>query len=121
MAEFILNPTLIPVPGGKTISEYIGRVNSHDDDVSVAIMQAPSGWIEPYQTPEFDEYTIVISGSVVVEHTHGKSVINAGQAFVSHKGERVRYSTTEDTQYVSVCVPAFSPDTVNREAENLSD
>jgi len=66
MSEFILNPTLIPVPGGKSISEYIGRVNSKDENVSVAIMQAPAGWTESFQTPEFDEYTIVTTGSILV-------------------------------------------------------
>ena len=123
MAELISAPTRIPVPGGKVIDEYVGRVTTGTEAVSVAHMIAPGGWSEPAQQPEFDEVTVVLRGVVNVEVTDGggstKTLeVPAGQAVVTKAGERVRYSTgTEETEYVAVCLPAFSPDTVNRDPE----
>ena len=121
MAELIPAPTRIPVPGGKVIDEYVGRVNSGSESVSVAHMQAPPGWSEPAQTPEFDEITLVLRGMVradVPAKGGGTKTLDvrAGQALLTRAGERVRYSTgEEETEYVAVCLPAFSPDTANRE------
>ena len=121
MAELIPAPTRIPVPGGKVIDEYVGRVNSGSESVSVAHMQAPPGWSEPPQIPEFDEITLVLRGLVRAEvpaETGGIKTLDvrAGQALLTRAGEKVRYSTgDEQTEYVAICMPAFSPDTVNRE------
>jgi len=120
MAELISAPTSIPVPGGKVIDEYVGRVNTGTGAVSVAHMTAPPGWDEPAQAPEFDEITVVLRGIVRVEvSTDGASEtieVRAGQAVITRAGERVRYSTgDEETEYVAVCLPAFSPETVNRD------
>lgn len=105
-----------PGPGGKTIDEYVGRVNSGDSGISIAHMKAPAGWDEPAQTPEFGEYTLVLSGTVVVEHAEGTTEVDAGQAFVSEPGEKIRYSCgPEGAEYVAVCLPAFSPESVNRD------
>jgi mannose-6-phosphate isomerase-like protein (cupin superfamily) len=123
MAELISAPTRIPVPGGKVIDEYVGRVNTGTDAVSVAHMVAPGGWSEPAQQPEFDEVTVVLRGVVHVEVSDrdgGTSTLEvpAGQAVLTRAGERVRYSTgAEETEYVAVCMPAFSPDSVNRDPE----
>jgi len=114
-------PTVIEAAGNKPkiIQEYIGRVNSGTGAVSVAHMRSPSGWSEPAQSPAFDEYTLVLSGVLRVEFEGGELEVGAGQAVVAHRGERVRYSTPrpEGAEYIAVCVPAFSPDTVHREAE----
>ena len=116
--QLIPTPTRIPVPGGKVIDEYVGRVTSGTDAVSVAHMQAPSGWSEPAQTPDFDEVTLVLRGSVVVEHDGGRLELPAGQAVITRSGERVRYLVgDEGAEYVAVCLPAFAPDTVHREGE----
>ncbi|HET8614209.1 MAG TPA: cupin domain-containing protein [Actinomycetales bacterium] len=116
MPELIERPTRVPVPGGKIIDEYVGRVNTGSQQVSVARMTAPAGWDEPAQTPEFDEVTLVLSGSVVVEHDDGETTVAAGQAVLTRAGERVRYRVgDEGAQYVAVCLPAFGPDLVNRE------
>jgi mannose-6-phosphate isomerase-like protein (cupin superfamily) len=123
MAELISAPTRIPVPGGKVIDEYVGRVTTGTEAVSVAHMIAPGGWSEPAQQPEFDEVTVVLRGVVNVEVTDGDGAtrtleVPAGQAVVTKAGERVRYSTgSEETEYVAVCLPAFSPETVNRDEE----
>jgi len=103
----------------KIIQEYIGRVNSGTADVSVARMCSPSGWIEPAQTPQFDEYTLVLEGALHVEFEGGEMDVEAGQAVVAQRGEWVRYSTpgAEGAEYIAVCLPAFSPDAVNREPE----
>jgi len=123
MAELISAPTRIPVPGGKVIDEYVGRVTTGTEAFSVAHMVAPGGWSEPAQQPGFDEVTVVLRGTVMVEVTDGAGAtssieVPAGQAVITRAGERVRYSTgAEETEYVAVCLPAFSPDNVNRDPE----
>ena len=117
--QLIAAPTRIPVPGGKVIDEYVGRVTSADSAVSVAHMQAPAGWSEPAQTPEFDEVTLVLSGSVVVEHDGGRLEVPAGQAVITRSGERVRYLVgAEGAEYVAVCLPAFDPDLAHRDPDD---
>ena len=103
----------------KRIEEFAGRVNSGHGNVSVARMTSPEGWLEPGQRPEFEEITLVLSGMVRVEHEGGELEVRAGQAVVTHAGEWVRYSTPEPggAQYVAICLPAFSPDTVHRDDE----
>lgn len=116
MVRLITTPERIPVPGGKIIDEYVGRVATGTEGVSVARMSAPPGWDEPAQTPEFDEVTLVLRGSVVVEHDDGPTTVTAGQAILTPAGERVRYVAGPDgAEYVAVCMPAFGPDLVNRE------
>jgi ethanolamine utilization protein EutQ (cupin superfamily) len=117
MPEFIASAAQIPVPGGKVILEYVGRANSGETAVSIAHMDAPAGWSEPFQTPEFDEYTMVIRGLLRVEHAAGIIDVEAGQAVVTRSGERVRYTTTPDSgaEYVAVCLPAFAPDLAHRD------
>jgi mannose-6-phosphate isomerase-like protein (cupin superfamily) len=117
VAELIEAPTRVPVPGGKVINEHVGRVNSGDAAVSIAHMVAPAGWTEPPQTPEFDEYTLVLRGRIEVEHPGGVLRVEAGQAVVTRAGERIRYSTTgtEGAEYIAVCLPAFDPGLVHRE------
>ena len=116
MPQLIESPTRIPVPGGKVIDEYVGKVTSGTSAVSVARMLAPAGWDEPAQTPEFDEVTLVLAGSVVVEHDGGSLTVPAGQAVLTRAGERVRYSVGPDgAEYVAVCLPAFDPDLAHRE------
>jgi ethanolamine utilization protein EutQ (cupin superfamily) len=118
MVQFIERPTRVEAAGTppKTILEYVGRVNSGTEGLSVAHMKSPRGWTEPRQTPAFDEYTIVLSGRVHVEHAEGVIDVAAGQAVVAKRGEWVRYSTPEEAaEYIAVCLPAFSPDTVHRE------
>ena len=115
MPEHISGPTRIPVPGGKIIDEYVGRVNSGTEAVSIAHMGAPAGWDEPVQCPEFDEYTVVLRGTLLVTHGAGTTTVEAGQAVVMRAGERVRYSTGDDgAEYIAVCLPAFGPDLANR-------
>jgi quercetin dioxygenase-like cupin family protein len=116
MPQLIATPTHIPVPGNKIIDEYIGRVNSGDTQASVAHMRSPAGWSEPGQRPDFDEYTVVFKGKMRVEHEGGVTEVQAGQAIIAHRGEWVRYSTPEGAEYVAICVPAFSPETVHRDA-----
>ena len=116
MPQLIESPTRIPVPGGKLIDEYVGRANSGTADVSVAHMQAPAGWEEPAQTPDFDEVTLVLRGAVRVEHDGGTVSVSAGQAVLTRAGERVRYSVgPEGAEYVAVCLPAFAPEAAHRE------
>jgi mannose-6-phosphate isomerase-like protein (cupin superfamily) len=119
MARKIKSPTVIEAAGNKPkiIREFVGRVNTQTDNVSIAHMKSPSGWIEPRQTPEFDEYTVVLNGMLRVE-TNGETLdITAGEAVIAHKNEWVRYSTPgpEGAEYIAVCLPAFSPDTVHRD------
>lgn len=116
MPKLIEAPTQIPVPGNKIIDEYIGRVNSGDTQTSIAHMRSPVGWSEPGQRPDFDEYTVVLKGVMRVEHEGGVTEVKAGQAIIARKGEWVRYSTPEGAEYMAICVPAFTPDTVHRDA-----
>lgn len=120
MSPTLINaPTRITAAGNKPklIDEYVGRVNSKNTNVSIAHMRSPSGWIEPGQTPEFEEFTYVLRGSLHVKHRDGEFDVNAGQAVITHPGEWVQYSTPgpEGAEYIAVCVPAFSPDTVHRD------
>jgi mannose-6-phosphate isomerase-like protein (cupin superfamily) len=119
MAELIEKATRIPVPGGKVIDEYVGRVNSGETALSVAHMVAPGGWVEPAQTPGFDEYTLVLRGRVRVETAGGTYDVGAGSAIVTRAGERIRYSTPDDegAEYVAICRPAFGPDLARREGD----
>jgi quercetin dioxygenase-like cupin family protein len=122
MPRLIPEPTVIPVPGGKVIRELVGRVNTETDSVSVAHMIAPAGWDEPYQKPSFDEITVVLAGSLVVEHEGGPTTVAAGQSIITEAGERIRYSCGEDgAEYIAICLPAFSPDTVGREDEGAAE
>lgn len=120
MARVILEPKTIPAVGQppKLIEEFIGRVNSATSEASLARMTSPAGWQEPGQTPEFDEYTIVLRGMLQVETRSGTVRVQAGQAVIAPRGEWVRYSTPEPggAEYIAVCVPAFSPGTVHRDA-----
>ena len=116
MPKLIDAPKRIPVPGNKVVDEYIGRVNTGDSRVSIAYMRSPAGWSEPGQKPEFDEFTVVLKGAVRVEHKGGELQVAAGQAVLAQKGEWVRYSTPQGAEYVAICVPAFSPDTVHRDS-----
>jgi len=100
----------------KIIQEYIGRVNSKTQALSIARMSSPAGWVEPGQTPEFDEYTLVLGGMLRVEHKGGAIDVQAGQAVIAHAGEWIRYSTPNGAEYVAICLPAFSPDTVHRDS-----
>ncbi len=117
MPTLINSPTRIAAAGTKPkiIEEYVGRVNSRTAAVSVAHMRSPKGWQEPGQTPEFDEFTVVLKGLLSVRHSGGIMEVRAGQAVITHRGEWVQYSTSEETEYIAVCVPAFSPDTVHRD------
>jgi ethanolamine utilization protein EutQ len=119
MPTLIAQPARIQSAGNKpkSIEEYIGRVNSKTGNASVALMRSPAGWQEPGQTPEFDEFTIVLRGSLRVEYRDGVLDVVAGQAVIAHKGEWIRYSTPgeEGAEYLAVCVPAFSPETVRRD------
>lgn len=117
MPELIASPTAIPMPGGKTIEEYIGVASTGDARLSIAHMIAPAGWEEPAQTPEFDEFTLVLEGEMHVETDAGLMVVHAGQAIHARPGERIRYLTPGGCRYVAVCLPAFSPQTVHREAD----
>jgi len=120
MPTLILSPTVVAAAGNKPkrIEEFAGRVNSGHAAVSVARMTSPEGWREPGQRPAFEEITVVLSGLLRVEHEGGTIDVRAGQAVVAHPGEWVRYSTPEPggAQYVAVCLPAFSPETVHRDS-----
>jgi mannose-6-phosphate isomerase-like protein (cupin superfamily) len=119
MPTLIAKPTRITAAGNKPklIDEYVGRVNTGEAAVSVAHMRSPAGWAEPGQTPEFDEYTLVLRGLLRVEHAGGSIDVGAGQAVLARRGEWVRYSTPgqDGGEYVAVCLPAFSPETVHRD------
>lgn len=119
MVKLIAGPTRVECAGNlpKEIEEYVGRVNSETDDVSIARMKSPPGWIEPGQTPDFDEYTLVLKGMLRVETRDDAIDVHAGQAIHVQKGEWIRYSTPEadGAEYVAVCLPAFSVDTVHRD------
>ena len=119
MPRLIEQPTIIQSAGNKPkrIEEYAGRVNSGHGAVSVARMRSPAGWEEPGQRPEFEEITVVLSGTLRVQHEGGVLDVHAGQAIVALPGEWVRYSTPEGAEYVAVCFPAFSPHTVHRDPD----
>jgi mannose-6-phosphate isomerase-like protein (cupin superfamily) len=120
MPTLIETPAVIAAAGNKPkrIEEFAGRINSGHGAVSVARMMSPEGWKEPGQRPSFEEITLVLAGMVRVEHEHGTIDVRAGQAIVAHPGEWIRYSSPEPggAEYVAVCMPAFSPETVNRDA-----
>ena len=119
MPKLIPTPTRIAAAGTKPklIEEFIGRVNSGDDRLSIAHMRSPGGWVEPGQTPEFDEYTVVLRGQLQVAHRGGTIEVSAGQAIATRAGEWVQYSTpgSEGAGYIAVCMPGFSPETVHRD------
>ena len=115
MPEHIQEPTIVPGIGEKLIREFAGGARTGTSEFSVARMSSPPGWEEPAQTPEFDELTLVLEGSVVVESDTGAISVAAGEAVLARAGERVRYSTPDGAEYVAICVPAFSPDTAHRD------
>ena len=118
MINKIERPTIIKAAGNnpKRIEEFIGRVNSRTTAASIARRTSPPGWVEPGQTPGFDEYTVVLEGTLRVTTREGTLDVRAGEAVIAHAGEWVQYSTPEGAQYIAVCLPAFSPDTVHRDA-----
>lgn len=124
MAEWIESPTVISAAGipPKRIEEFVGRVNTGTGEVSIARMKSPAGWAEAGQTPGFDEYTVVLFGFLRVETTGGVLEVGAGQAVIARRGEWVRYSSPgpEGAEYIAVCLPAFSPETVRRDGEEPS-
>jgi mannose-6-phosphate isomerase-like protein (cupin superfamily) len=119
MPKLISSPTRVRAAGTKEklIDEYVGRLNSADSDISIAHMRSPAGWEEPGQAPEFDEFTLVLRGTLRVESRDNVLEVGAGQAVVTRKGEWVRYSTpgVDGAEYIAVCLPAFSVDTVHRD------
>ena len=117
MPELIGQPSRVEAAGTKPklIDEHVGRVNTGEERLSIAHMRSPAGWVEPGQRPDFDEYTLVLSGTLHVEHEGGTLEVAAGQAVLARSGEWIRYSTPEGAEYVAVCLPAFSPDTVHRD------
>ena len=121
MATLIEMPTLVPASGNKPkrIEEFVGRVNSGTDAASIARMTSPAGWAEPGQTPEFQEFTLVLRGTLIVESREGRLEVRAGQAVWARAGEWVRYSTpgAEGSEYIAACVPAFSPAAVHRDPD----
>jgi mannose-6-phosphate isomerase-like protein (cupin superfamily) len=120
MPIHIATPTIIQAAGNKpkVIEEFIGRVNSNTSALSIARMKSPSGWVEPGQTPEFDEYTVVLRGTLRVTSNEGSLDVMAGQAVITHRGGWVQYSTPgpEGAEYIAVCLPAFSPASVHRDS-----
>jgi mannose-6-phosphate isomerase-like protein (cupin superfamily) len=120
MPTHIPAPTRVVAAGNKPklIDEYIGRVNSRTSQLSVAHMRSPGGWVEPGQTPEFEEYTLVLKGMLLVTTREGALHVKAGEAVITHAGEWVQYSTPgeEGAEYIAICLPAFSPETVHRDA-----
>jgi ethanolamine utilization protein EutQ (cupin superfamily) len=119
MPELIREPTIVEAAGNKPkrIEEYVGKVNTRTGEVSIARMKSPGGWVEPGQTPEFDEFTVVLRGRLEVATRDATMEVAAGQAVITRKGEWVKYSTPDPggAEYISVCIPAFSPDTVHRD------
>src|SRR5580658_9122306 len=119
LMKLIERPAVITSAGNmpKRIEEFVGRVNSGTEAISIAHMTSPGGWLEPGQTPEFDEYTLVLKGELRVETASGIFAVTAGQAILANKGEWVRYSTPnpDGADYIAICLPAFSPDTVHRD------
>jgi mannose-6-phosphate isomerase-like protein (cupin superfamily) len=117
MPELIESPVRVEAAGEppKLIDEFAGHASNSEARVSVARMRSPAGWVEPGQRPEFDEYTVVLSGSLRVDSEDGSLDVEAGQGVLTRAGEWVRYSTPEGAEYIAVCLPAFSPDTVHRD------
>ena len=119
MSRLIHQPTRIEAAGNppKSIEEFVGRVNSQTEQLSIARMKSPSGWSEPGQTPEFDEYTVVLAGTLHVKLKGQEFDVAAGQAIIINAGEWVQYSTPGEhgAEYIAVCLPAFSLDTVHRD------
>lgn len=117
MPRLIEKPTRIQAAGTKPklIDEYVGRVNSATPALSIAHMRSPAGWEEPGQTPEFDEFTVVLQGTLRVRSRAGELDVRAGQAVMAAKGEWIQYSTPQGAEYIAVCLPAFSPETVHRD------
>ena len=117
MPELIQTPSRVEAAGTKPklIDEFVGRVNSGEERLSIARMRSPEGWVEPGQRPDFDEWTLVLDGTLHVEHEGGELDVDAGQAILVRGGEWVRYSTPDGAQYVAVCLPAFAPVTVHRD------
>jgi quercetin dioxygenase-like cupin family protein len=117
VVELLSRPTVVESAGNlpKRIEEFVGRASTGEGGVSIARMTSPPGWEEPAQAPEFDEYTIVLSGRVVVEHDGGRLDAGPGEVVHAKPGERVRYATPDGAEYVAICLPAFSPATVHRE------
>ena len=119
MPTLIATPARIESAGSrpKIIEEFVGLVNTKTPGLSVAHMRSPEGWEEPGQTPDFDEYTVVLRGKLRVQHSSGEMDVAAGQAVLAHRGEWVRYSTpfTDGAEYIALCLPAFSPETVHRD------
>ena len=122
MPTLIQAPTRITAAGNKPklIDEFIGRVNSGESRLSIAHMRSPGGWLEPGQTPEFDEFTVVLKGLLRVAHQQGTLDVSAGQAVVTHAGEWIQYSTPnpDGAEYIAICLPAFSAQTVHRDTES---
>ncbi|RPI71293.1 MAG: cupin domain-containing protein [Ignavibacteriales bacterium] len=119
MPSKIKSPSIIKAAGNKpkVIEEFVGRVNSKTDEVSIARMKSPSGWIEPGQRPGFDEYTIVLKGELHIKTEKDKIILKESEAIITRKGEWIQYSTPspEGAEYIAVCLPAFSPEKVNRD------
>jgi ethanolamine utilization protein EutQ (cupin superfamily) len=119
MERHIQKPAIVKTAGNKkkNIEEFIGRVNTQTSAISIARMKSPAGWEEPPQTPEFDEYSLVLSGELHIKTGNKTVVIKANELFLAEKGETVQYSTPGEkgAEYIAICIPAFSPDTVNRE------
>jgi mannose-6-phosphate isomerase-like protein (cupin superfamily) len=122
MPSLIPSPSIVKAAGNKpkVIEEFIGSVNSGTSNVSIARMKSPCGWTEPGQTPEFDEYTVVLHGLLRVITKSGTIDIASGQALIANRGEWIQYSTPETggAEYISVCIPAFSPENVHRDADS---
>jgi quercetin dioxygenase-like cupin family protein len=118
MPTLVKSPTIVQAAGNKpkVIEEFVGRVNTGTAALSVARMTSPAGWVEPGQTPEFDEFTLVLRGSLRVTARDGVLDVAAGQAVIARAGEWVQYDTPDGAEYVAVCLPAFSPQTVHRDA-----
>ena len=123
MPKLITRPAVVEAAGNKPkrIEEFVGRVNTGDEHISVALMRSPGGWEEPGQRPEFHEYTVVLRGLLRVEHEQGTIIVTAGQALVTSPGEWVRYSSPASggAEYIAVCLPAFSPATVKRDSSDV--
>jgi mannose-6-phosphate isomerase-like protein (cupin superfamily) len=121
MIKLIQSPKLVKAVGNmpKAISEFFGRVNTETNEISIARMQSPAGWEEPGQTPEFDEYTVVLKGTLRVETKKDDIYVHQNQAIMIGKGEWVRYSSPEEegAEYIAICIPAFSPEMVNRDPQ----